>query len=301
MDRHDALHAFLMEKGVFCQLFDYYRLVDTTKGMMVELDADGTLRDTATFCTSPFRADGRCKNCISQRAAETGAPTFKLEYLGGEFLMMFSLPIEHLGRKLVVELVRNVSESMTVDQRDTFRQDEVNNLVHDLNRIATTDALTGLFNRRFIDTNLPSTIANCHRYGPALCVAMLDLDNFKQVNDNYFHQGGDDALAGLGEKITQHVRRSSDWAARYGGDEFLICLLGAGLEKSVEIIDRLRQSVASEPIVAGKHHIPVTISCGVCMLKPGEEMKSLLNRCDQLLYQAKAKGRNRVEFVLEEK
>lgn len=158
------------------------------------------------------------------------------------------------------------------------------------------DALTGLFNRRYLDETLPLELARRQRDDSALVVAMLDLDHFKSYNDDYGHEAGDCVLRTLGDFLQRSLRQS-DLSCRYGGEEFTIVLHGASLEDANKRLDALRQAIMQLQIVSAQHgELPkITVSIGATLAEPNAtKAADLLDRADVALYQAKEQGRNRV-------
>jgi diguanylate cyclase (GGDEF)-like protein len=167
----------------------------------------------------------------------------------------------------------------------------------ELERLASTDALTGLTNRRRFLESLENERCRIERYGGALSLIMFDIDHFKKVNDTWGHAVGDAVLCQIAREVLQFLRRA-DSAARYGGEEFVILLPETELPGAALIASRLRQLVADTAIAHDKGpRISVTISVGVATLEPDEDAEGLLNRADQAMYQAKNNGRNRVELA----
>jgi diguanylate cyclase (GGDEF)-like protein len=157
-------------------------------------------------------------------------------------------------------------------------------------RLAMTDGLTGLANRRHGEQTMRRELARAQRYGTKLCLALLDIDFFKSINDSQGHGVGDEVLMGVGRTIMASIRES-DFAARWGGEEFLLLMPNTDLEGAVVCCERIRASVSSRVSCAGK---PVTISIGISIHNPGEAVESTLARADQKLYEAKNTGRNRL-------
>ncbi|WP_243089403.1 GGDEF domain-containing protein [Thermus neutrinimicus] len=156
---------------------------------------------------------------------------------------------------------------------------------------AYTDPLTGLRNRRYLDLVLERELFRVRRYGRPLSLMILDLDHFKQVNDRYGHPVGDRVLETLAHCLEGQLRQS-DRAVRLGGEEFAILLAETPLAQAVRLAGRVRQAVAAlkVPPVAG-----LSVSIGVAEARPEDSPLSLLKRADEALYQAKRRGRNRVE------
>ena len=162
-----------------------------------------------------------------------------------------------------------------------------------------TDELTGLLNRRGLGMDYTATLSSKPRTGVALLV--LDLDNFKAINDTYGHAAGDHLLEKTTDRIGDLIR-NDDIVARMGGDEFVVVFMGTTRAQAEESAERLRQTIAETPIpgsraAPGEAHISVTVSIGAAFTrKPPEQLKDLISHADRLLYVAKERGRNCVVF-----
>lgn len=168
----------------------------------------------------------------------------------------------------------------------------------ELRRMAETDSLTGLLNRRTFEIGMRGEIAMAHASGSPLTVMVVDLDLFKSVNDTYGHATGDTVLKITAEKLGTSVRRDSDLVGRMGGEEFAICLPRAEAAHGRRIAESLRAALAGTRIPTSCGEIiQVTASFGVASLLPNEDFSSLVERADKALYLAKKQGRNRVNFA----
>ena len=163
----------------------------------------------------------------------------------------------------------------------------------DLLEQATHDVLTGVFNRRHIEGVLRKEIDRAERHARPLAVGMLDADHFKNVNDSYGHQTGDEVLRAISERCRK-VLRSNDVFGRYGGEEFVIVFPETKLEEAGAIAERLRAAVAEDPIQVGDKALGVTVSIGLAAHAPGQDLDKLFQRADAALYTAKQDGRNLV-------
>ena len=165
----------------------------------------------------------------------------------------------------------------------------------ELAKLVSTDALTGLPNRRHFQEALDAEMARVQRYGGSFSLALLDLDEFKSFNDRFGHPAGDAALCELARVIRQHMR-ASDRVARLGGEEFAVILVGTGKEAARLVVERLRVSIAELDL--GHLAVPgctVTTSIGVAAVPDDAEYAAeLVRHADVALYEAKARGRNRV-------
>ena len=163
----------------------------------------------------------------------------------------------------------------------------------ELQRIATTDALTGAWNRRHFQHLLEVELASAARHGSALSLLMFDVDHFKTVNDGHGHQAGDQVLRRISAITLQHLR-TEDALARWGGEEFLVLLPHCTAAEASCLAERLRTLVAACPMPGVGQ---VTASYGVAQWQPGESPDDWFRRLDQSLYRAKASGRNRVQIA----
>jgi two-component system, cell cycle response regulator len=161
--------------------------------------------------------------------------------------------------------------------------------------LALTDALTGLNNRRYMETHLRALVEQARSDGRRLSLMFIDADNFKSVNDTYGHDAGDSVLRELAQRIRRHVR-NIDLVARVGGEEFVIVMPETGMERALQVGERLRSAIASEPMRANSDtRLLVTASVGIATLDgPDDCAEGLMKRADQALYGAKRGGRNRV-------
>ncbi|CAM5204229.1 diguanylate cyclase [Alishewanella longhuensis] len=185
---------------------------------------------------------------------------------------------------------RLADKSKRLHEADTARQ-----LVEEKARIfqvmANTDTLTGLNNRKFVDSLLRHEAIRANRNGTPLTLMLLDVDKFKQINDTYGHQTGDMVLKRVA-KLLKATVRAVDCAARWGGEEFLLVCPETALTPAVELAERIREQIELLHFEKG---IKVTISIGVAEYIVGERTEKTIGRADERLYQAKNNGRNRVE------
>ena len=172
----------------------------------------------------------------------------------------------------IKKLRRQFSEQLGMMNRLQARAEEYH-------KLATSDALTGLYNRRFGDQRLEAEAARSQRYGRPLTVVAIDLNDFKQINDTYGHAAGDLVLREFSERLNGAIR-VSDVAVRMGGDEFLVILPECPTERVEAMLKRLRTIV----VEFGGHKIPVSFSAGWVGYESGETPEQFLERADQILY-----------------
>lgn len=163
-------------------------------------------------------------------------------------------------------------------------------------KMATTDYLTGLFLRTFFELRFREEIARLKRYGGSAALFVIDIDNFKTINDTCGHQCGDEVLVHLARLLQINTRRDVDIPCRYGGDEIIVLLPNTQQENAVNIIRRIQAECGSRAFTGKGATIRATISVGLVMLDPAEELppEEMIRRADHMLYKAKDEGKNRL-------
>lgn len=191
------------------------------------------------------------------------------------------------GRRALIGLVIDVTERLRAERSVLALQEE-------LREQSTHDALTGLFNRRYLEETLQRELIAAQRHGHPISVILGDLDHFKLVNDEHGHLAGDEVLRVFGALMKRHAR-GSDVYCRYGGEEFLLVSPQMTQASAVERAEQLRVALAEQPVVYGGQPIRVTASFGVATYPEGGLTgDQLIATADKALYAAKAAGRNRV-------
>jgi len=165
-----------------------------------------------------------------------------------------------------------------------------------LEAMAMTDKLTGVANRQTFDFLFNQAFKSNQRRKTALAVLIIDIDHFKNINDTYGHPAGDQVLQGLAKGISD-ILRGDDVLFRWGGEEFLILSSDCDEKQAARLAERVRTQIESLAVYRGEATIQVTVSVGAAQLQSGENADSLISRADKALYQAKEKGRNRVELA----
>jgi diguanylate cyclase (GGDEF)-like protein len=175
-------------------------------------------------------------------------------------------------------------------------------LAKKLEKLATTDSLTGLANRRRFDEHLAAEVARAARSGEPLTLVLCDVDHFKRFNDRYGHQRGDACLVEVAHALEGVVRRPADLAVRYGGEEFALVLPGTSQEGAVVLADRLRAGMRemAVPHEDSDGRGIVTLSAGVATVIGAWTVDEIVELADRALYEAKANGRDRHVCVSDE-
>ncbi len=202
--------------------------------------------------------------------------------------------------RVITEQARQSGDELSrVQARLRESEAEVKRLNEDLAQVRTEvyiDALSGLFNRRRFDAALDSLVLQAVAETQPLSLILIDIDEFKLVNDQHGHVLGDQVIRHVSESIRASVK-GRDIAARYGGDEFAVLLPETGLQGASTVADYLRRVIERQRVgepFQDRTALAITVSIGVATLKPGEAATGILGRADKALYQAKREGRNRV-------
>jgi diguanylate cyclase (GGDEF)-like protein len=194
------------------------------------------------------------------------------------------------------ELVARIRAALRVKQL----QDNLKQLNRQLERLATSDPLTDLPNRRTFDEQFFLAVERSRRSGEPLSVLMFDFDHFKRINDTFGHQIGDDALRQVG-RLLNNRRRITDLVARYGGEEFIWVLPGATDKDAIEVADWARRAVAEMRVETDRGAVSLAVTVGVTTYLAGDHgaisASSVLEVADTALREAKLAGRNRVRFL----
>ncbi|MBV8621545.1 MAG: GGDEF domain-containing protein [Curvibacter sp.] len=243
--------------------------------------------------------DADCRAVVGNRAALQRDLSLTVD----QQTLHFALQITPLLDGCVVRL-SDVTAARAQEQalRDSARQLQADN--EELRQQAWLDGLTGLLNRRALDTILEREVARAQRLGEPLALVMCDIDHFKAFNDFYGHLIGDDCLREVGQVLGSVVQRATDMVARYGGEEFTLVLPNTDLEGGLELVQRIQQSLHDRglPDATSPNGKLLTLSFGVAQYNPRLDTgaKTFLERADAALYRAKHQGRNRVGAAFSE-
>lgn len=199
-------------------------------------------------------------------------------------------------RAMQLDALRSHEELKETQQKVAVAEDRIQKLTAELDHIsemAHEDYLTGALNRRGMDEALEREFSRSDRLETTLCIAMMDIDHFKKLNDSLGHDAGDVALAHLA-KVTKSALRPTDVLARFGGEEFVIILPETACEEAVQVMTRVQRELTRQFFLHNNEKVLITFSAGVAQRQNGESSDLVMKRADNALYQAKHSGRNRV-------
>ncbi len=286
IDRHVHDEAHLRRPDEFV-LLARTRPNTTTASAVAESSSPKQSNDLAD-------ATARLERCIDLQAmaiamleGERRAPQ---EQAGGELLTLLRETIRH--QRMIALDFRTLQAEVRCLRTE---RGELAVALRDTEALSLTDELTDLPNRRAFVQRLDQELSRSQRTGQPLTMVLLDIDNFKGVNDRYGHYVGDMILRCYAQSMVRELRQH-DLLARYGGEEFVLLLPETSLDDARNALVKLGRRIRREPLNAGDTCIDLpTFSAGIACLRPGESATALINRADQSLYLAKRLGRDRVE------
>lgn len=296
MDYKNITLELLVENmGIFKMLYDIVRIIDPVKKQVLDLSS-GKLSPLSS-CHCLWNKNKACNNCVSIRAYNENKSFDKVDYDGKKLYMLTAIPVDIRNRRVVIELLKDVTCSGIIEKIDNKNADTIYNIVNNLNNLIVQDPLTEVFNKRFLNERLPTEIKLSSENKEPLSIIMIDLDYFKKVNDTYGHVLGDRILKAAARSFLNCIRKNSDWIARYGGEEFIVCLKNTNIDTAVKVAERMRKTLETIEICWENKKIHITASFGIkTILGQNIDVDSFLNEADIKLYEAKKGGRNKVVF-----
>lgn len=219
--------------------------------------------------------------------------------LGEIFYLNFSIGIVILASTLIsyqVISTRQFVDGIEQKLRASMLAEKLDDALKQLEHLAIYDELTGVYNRRFGLDCLRKEKRIQARHDNPLSIVIIDVDLFKSINDKYGHMVGDEVLIRFAKSIQAALREEGTFC-RYGGEEFLLVMPNSSSEQATVVVERLRTAIKQAPYVTDANEICITASFGVAESPPDENIDCAIDRADRALYEAKRKGRDRVEFA----
>lgn len=293
----DSLEIFIQIIG---KMYDLVRIVDPSQKKIVLFSGKEAIKlnSADTKCYSLWHEGKACENCVSARALRENRAIVKIEYDQERVFMINAFPVEVEGQIIVVEMLKDITDSGIIDIKSVVNDaGKIESVINRRNQAIVQDALTKVYNKRYIYERLPFEIIQSLANKSPLTVMMVDIDDFKLVNDTYGHIGGDYVLKGFAKLLNRYTRRNLDWVARFGGDEFLVVLTETDIARAHKIAERMRKKIASTAITYNGQAIHLTGSFGLYTLLDEElTAEKLIERADHQLYESKENGKNKVSF-----
>lgn len=294
-----TLKMFEEHKELFDLMYDSYRLVNPEDKTVIEYH-ENQLRETDMKCYARWGRNKPCDNCISYRSNQDGKSMIKLVSSSNCIIIIRAIPVVEKGKQFVLELMKDITDSLVYDSGNNADSKYIVNAVSELNNMIIKDHLTSLYNRRYMDDRLPIDIKNAVAQKTPLSVIFIDVDDFKRINDTYGHDVGDLVLKSTADTISSCIRNENDWVARYGGDEFFICLSNSDFSSASLISERILDTIANVTVPVNGSSIHITISLGIhTMLNKELTAADIIKIADQNMYESKHNGKRRVTASVE--
>lgn len=240
--------------------FDLVRVVEPLAQKVIDIK---TAEESEEMCSSLWGRCERCENCTSNRALLNKGRSMKVEIIGNKTFFVISKYMRVDDKELILETVYDASAEFLLE---SSQRGIVTQLIKGYNHLLVTDPLTGLYNRRFLDEDFVPSLKCCYEQGFTVNVALLDVDDFKKINDQYGHQAGDALLRDVGGFWHKHFdsreKYSEKIVVRYGGDEILIIACGKPLEEFRSSIRRYYSEMRKVCYLSGGESMSFSVSFG---------------------------------------
>ena len=268
--------------------YDVVRLVEPEEQRVISGE---TMAPTDQSCFTIWKKCQRCENCTSVRAMHQRSTIYKLEIRDERNFWVCSRYVEIDGAPCVMETVSDITDSFLLD---STQQDDLSLVIRKYNHLLITDPLTGAYNRRFLDEDFVPSLDCCHRPGLNVNLAVMDLDNFKQINDRYGHLAGDTVLKDVARywktQFDSREKNREKLTVRFGGDEMLIIVCGEPFETFERALREKYETMRKISYLSSGETVPFSISFGCAAFSHLEGEKTwdaLFALADRQLYDAK--------------
>lgn len=276
----------------FQKMYDAVRLIDPINKRVLDYRASA-FHETLEVCYQYWGNEKICDNCISVRSYREDKSFVKLEKLSENIILITAIPITNAGFPSVLELLKNVTDNMLIGSGDYNQGKVLTQFVEELNDAIVKDPLTSLYNRRFVEERLPIDLVKASLTRTTVSVCFIDVDEFKTINDRFGHGAGDKAIQMIGEVIKKSIDSFDAWAARYGGDEFIICLNGMTEKEADQMIRTIKNEISAIRMNDDLPDSCLSVSYGVeTMDKVMMTAEELIDRADVKMYRAKEKNKS---------
>ena len=276
-------------------IYDVVRIVDPVQNRVIYLETKNIpLTYSEESCYGFWARNHFCENCISLRAV-TELDTFvKFEVINERIYMITASPVEHQDGHYAIEMLNDITDKSILESIVGRDKKDFTSFVLKFNDALVRDELTQLFNRRYINERLPVEIFQGVAKKNSTTLIMVDIDEFKKINDQHGHIAGDMILQEFAKLLVKDLPGSDDWVARYGGEEFLFCLHDSDANEAMRVAEQIRMLIENTQFAIPNGTVNITCSLGVCTANGEMNMQEWIAAADKNLYLAKANGGNKV-------
>jgi len=279
---------------LFDKVYDLMRIIDPVSKKVLEIKGNEVI-ETELICHDFWKKQMLCDNCISMRAYIENDTIFKIDQSGKRVYLVTAIPIFLKNRRIIIELLKDGTKNLHMGSGKHGINEAMLSTIEYINQSAVRDKLTELYNKRYINEKLPNDLFNSTLRNEPLSIIFLDINYFNVVKETYGPSVGDQVLQEFAKLLKTHIRSDKDWTARYGSEEFLICLSNTSIETAKVVAERIRKNIAQTEFDTGNGRIHLTSSFGVhtvCNETESLTIDGIIEIVDKKLYQAKVDGRN---------
>lgn len=248
-------------ENIIDKLFEHRRILDPVKKYTLEI-INNDIKYSTHKCYEFWNKGFECSNCISMRAYNENKSFTKVEYLKDKIYLIMATPIIKNEKKYIVEVLRDITNDNIANYLISKSIYEAEKEIKRLNNLAIIDEVTNIFNRRYINEKTPSEINKAIENKHDLSLAIMDVDDFKIINDTYGHMCGDYILESISDIIKRNID-SYGWVGRYGGDEFVIVMNKTSKIDCYNIIEKIRKDIEKVKFTYAGKTINTTCSFGI--------------------------------------
>lgn len=289
MDNFKNLEAVLKGESSLNQVFEENRIINVENHTICKY-IDGKVVSTDEKCYCIWNQGKRCSNCTSHQAFIEKKQVVKLQYVKDKIVLIVSVPIYINEAPYVLELLKDITESMIFHDNLHHENYELCHLIDRLNVISEKDPFTDLFNKKYIDKQIREDICYAKENNDNYVLALIDIDDFKKVNDTYGHIYGDIVIKDIVSVIHKHTDDCNCWAARYGGDEFLLAFRNETYKNVQSYCNKIANEITSKKFARDNNMFHVTVSIGIYQYDPQtDNYESLIDNVDSKMYENKRK------------
>lgn len=274
--------------------FEVVRVVDPIKSKVSFIAGMDNAPINST-CYDVWNRGGVCSNCVSARSIKENRTVTKIEYneIGAYLVIATPIILDH--KKYAIEMLLDIADVDTIIDLNEENNKHIEGIITGLRENLLTDELTGVHNRRFINENIQTDIEHGKSKGiDSVAVIMVDIDDFKEINDVYGHLEGDRTLKRIAAILNSKIRSDFDWVARYGGDEFIILLKNADKIVANRVIESIQEEVNDTNLISTDSEARITLSFGIHIIETGStNYGKVFKIIDENLNKAKISGKNR--------
>lgn len=289
MDNLKDLEKLLKGESYLNQIFDDNRIINVANHSICKY-SDGKIIPTNEMCYRNLEQGKMCANCTSHQALMEDKQVVKLQCVNDKVVLIISVPIYINEAPYVLELVKDITDSLIFHDKIHHENYELSNLIDRLNVIPLKDPFTDLYNKKYIDKQIREDMCNAHENKENYVLALIDIDEFKKVNDTYGHIYGDIVIKDIVSIIHKYTDDRDCWAARYGGDEFLLAFRNTTYENVQNCCKLINNEIKSKTFARDNQEFKVTISIGIYQYNPQtDSYKTLIDKVDSKMYENKRK------------